>query len=64
MLFDDHSAAVLDDHIAIVRDNIRVLTQQAAEQAISGIEESFSAWIAEQRVELELLLAQRAALRR
>ena len=61
-MLDDHSAAVLDGNVAVIRDNIRVLTEQAAQQADG--DESFTMWIAQQRSELDLLLAPRAALSR
>ena len=61
-MLDERSAVILDGHIAILRDNIRILTEQAAEQAGGGA--SFAVWIARQRRELDLLLAQRSALRR
>ena len=32
-MLDERSAVILDGHIAILRDNIRILTEQAAEQA-------------------------------
>jgi hypothetical protein len=63
-MLDDHSAVVLDGHIAILRDNILVLTQQASEQSGAGGKKRFTIWIAQQRSELDLLLAQRSMLRR
>jgi hypothetical protein len=52
----------LDDHIAIVRDNLRQLVEQAA--ALSGAEDEArnADRIAQQTEELETLIKQRDAL--
>jgi uncharacterized small protein (DUF1192 family) len=52
----------LDDRIAILRDNIRQLTEQAAAQSGAGDEERTSQRIAQQTEELEKLVAERDAL--
>jgi uncharacterized small protein (DUF1192 family) len=49
----------LDDRIAILRDNIRQLTEQAAAQSGAGDEERTSQRIAQQTEELEKLVAER-----
>ena len=56
------SLAELDDRIAILRDNIRQLVEQAA--AVSGgqNEERIADRIAQQTAELDKLVAERAAL--
>jgi hypothetical protein len=54
-MFDGHFGVVLDGHITILRNNIRVLTQQAG----GGGKGSFVVWIAQQRSKLDPLLAQR-----
>ena len=56
------SAAELDDRIAILRDNIRQLVEQAAAAAGGANEERASDRIAEQSAELEKLTKQRDAL--
>ncbi len=52
----------LDDRIAILRDNIRQLVEQAAAYSGAGDEERASTRIAEQTEELEALVKQRDAL--
>jgi uncharacterized small protein (DUF1192 family) len=52
----------LDDRIAILRDNIRQLTEQAASSSGAADEERTSNRIAEQQDELDKLIAQRDAL--
>jgi uncharacterized small protein (DUF1192 family) len=52
----------LDDRIAIIRDNIRQLTEQAASSSGAADEERTSNRIAEQQDELDKLIAQRDAL--
>jgi uncharacterized small protein (DUF1192 family) len=52
----------LDDRIAILRDNIRQLTEQAAGSSGAGDEERTSERIAQQTEELEKLIKQRDAL--
>jgi uncharacterized small protein (DUF1192 family) len=56
------SAAELDDRIAIVRDNIRQLIEQAAGAAGDGNEERAADRLASQNEELDRLVAQRDAL--
>ena len=52
----------LDDRIAIVRDNIRQLTEQATGSSGAADEERTANRIAEQQEELDALLKQRDAL--
>jgi uncharacterized small protein (DUF1192 family) len=52
----------LDDRIAILRDNIRQLTEQAAAQSGAGDEERTSERIAQQTEELQKLIAERDAV--
>jgi DNA integrity scanning protein DisA with diadenylate cyclase activity len=52
----------LDDRIAILRDNIRQLTEQAAGSSGAGDEERTAERIAQQTEELEKLIKQRDAL--
>jgi uncharacterized small protein (DUF1192 family) len=54
----------LDDRIAILRDNIRQLVEQAAAQSGAGDEARTSERIAQQTQELEKLTAQRDALKK
>jgi uncharacterized small protein (DUF1192 family) len=54
----------LDDRIAILRDNIRQLVEQAAAQSGAGDEARTSERIAQQTEELEKLTAQRDALKK
>ena len=49
----------LDDRIAIVRDNIRQLTEQAAASSGAANEERTSARIAQQQDELDALVKER-----
>ena len=53
------SASELDDRIAILRDNIRQLVEQAAAAAGGANEERASDRIADQSAELEKLTKQR-----
>jgi hypothetical protein len=53
------SRAELDDRIAILRDNIRQLTEQAAGSSGAADEARTSDRIAQQTVELEKLIKQR-----
>jgi uncharacterized small protein (DUF1192 family) len=55
------SRSELDDRIAILRDNIRQLTEQAAAQSGAGDEERTSQRIAQQTEELQKLIAEREA---
>jgi uncharacterized small protein (DUF1192 family) len=52
----------LEERIAIVRDNIRQLVEQAAAYSGAGDEDRNADRIAQQTEELERLTAQRAAL--
>jgi len=52
----------LDDRIAILRDNIRQLTEQAAAFSGAADEERAASRIAEQQDELDRLVAQRDKL--
>jgi hypothetical protein len=56
------SRAELDDRIAILRGNIRQLTEQAATSSGAADEERTANRIAEQQEELDKLTAQRDAL--
>jgi uncharacterized small protein (DUF1192 family) len=56
------SRAELDDRIAILRGNIRQLTEQAATSSGAADEERTANRIAEQQEELDRLTAQRDAL--
>jgi protein-arginine kinase activator protein McsA len=56
------SRAELDDRIAILRDNIRQLTEQAAGSSGAADEERNANRIADQTEELEKLVKQRDAL--
>jgi uncharacterized small protein (DUF1192 family) len=55
------SRSELDDRIAILRDNIRQLTEQAAAQSGASDEERTSQRIAQQTEELQKLIAEREA---
>jgi len=54
--------AEIDERIAIVRDNLRELTEQAAAFAGGSTEEALQDRIAEQETKLQLLREQREAL--
>ena len=56
------SLAELNDRIAIIRDNIRQLVEQAAAAAGAQSEERVSARIDEQNAALAKLIAERDAL--
>jgi uncharacterized small protein (DUF1192 family) len=56
------SLSELDDRIAIARDNIRQLTEQAAAQSGAADEDRNADRIAQQNDELERLVKQRDAL--
>jgi hypothetical protein len=58
------SAYELDDRIAIVRDNLRQLTEQAAAFSGGADEDRTAERIAQQSAELEDLLKRREALTR
>ena len=53
------SLPALNNRIAILRDNIRQLTEQAAESSGAADEERTSARIAQQQDELEALVKER-----
>lgn len=59
---DPLSASEMDDRIAILRDNIRQLVEQAAAQSGAGDDARISDRIAEQTRDLEQLLEAREAL--
>ena len=59
---DPLSASEMDDRIAILRDNIRQLVEQAAAQSGAGDDARISDRIAEQTRDLEQLLEARQAL--
>jgi len=52
----------LDDRIAIVRDNIRQLIEQATAQSGAGDESRNADRLADQQAELDRLIAEREAL--
>lgn len=52
----------LDDRIAIIRDNLRQLTEQAAGSSGAADEERTASRIADQQEELDKLIKQRDAL--
>jgi hypothetical protein len=52
----------LDDRIAIIRDNLRQLTEQAAGSSGAADEERTANRIADQQAELDKLVKQREAL--
>lgn len=52
----------LDDRIAILRDNLRQLTEQAAALSGAGDEARLADRIAEQEAELDRLMKQRDAI--
>lgn len=58
------SRADLDDRIAIIRDNLRQLTEQAAAFSGAADEERAAERIAAQQEELDKLIAQRDALKK
>lgn len=58
------SRADLDDRIAIIRDNLRQLTEQATGSSGAADEERTANRIFEQQEELDKLLKQREALDR
>jgi len=58
------SRADLDDRIAIIRDNLRQLTEQAAGSSGAADEERTANRIAEQQDELDRLVGQRESLNR
>jgi hypothetical protein len=61
---DNLSATELDDRIAVLRDNIRQLIEQAAAQSGTGHDERTSERITAQSAELERLIEQREAFRK
>jgi CYTH domain-containing protein len=56
------SLAEIDDRIAIVRDNLRQMAEQAAAQSGAADEDRASQRIADQEAELTLLKQQREKL--
>jgi uncharacterized small protein (DUF1192 family) len=56
------SSAELDDRIAVLRDNIRQLVEQAAAASGGQNEERAADRIAQQTAELDKLIAEREAL--
>ncbi len=58
------SLAEIEDRIAVVRDNLRELVEQAAAYSGGADEDLTSRRIAEQQAELELLTKQRDELAR
>ena len=61
---EDPTASELDDRIAIVRDNIRQLVEQASALSGNADDDRASERIEQQSRELEDLLERRDALRR
>ena len=61
---DNLSASELNDRIAVLRDNIRQLVEQAATLSGNADDDRTSDRIAQQSAELEALLGQREALRK
>jgi uncharacterized small protein (DUF1192 family) len=61
---DDFSLSELDDRIAILRDNLRQLVEQAAGASGAQNEERTADRIAHQEAELDKLVAQRDALKK
>jgi uncharacterized small protein (DUF1192 family) len=58
-MYDGLSLSELDDRIAIVRDNLRQLVEQAAATSGSQSEERIADRIAQQEEELSKLVAER-----
>ena len=54
--------AEIDEHIAVLRENLRELVEQAAAYSGAGDEELMSQRIADQEAQLELLTKQRDQL--
>jgi uncharacterized small protein (DUF1192 family) len=54
----------IEDRIAVIRDNIRQLTEQAAAFSGAADEERAANRIAEQQDELDALMAQREAMQK
>ena len=63
-MLENLSAAELDDRIAILRDNIRQLVEQASGLSGNADDDRTSSRIKQQSKELEDLLERREALRR
>jgi hypothetical protein len=61
---DAAALIALDERIAVTRDNIRALTEQAAAFSGAGDEDRVSDRIAEHERQLAALLKQREALRK
>ena len=64
MITSGLSLSEMEDRIAILRDNIRQLIEQAAAQSGAGDDARISDRIADQTQELEELIAARDALRK
>jgi uncharacterized small protein (DUF1192 family) len=60
---DNLSRSELDDRIAILRDNIRQLVEQAAAASGARNEERIADRIAQQEAELDRLVKQRDAMK-
>ena len=60
----DQAIAEIEDRIAIVRDNLRQFTEQAAAFSGAADEGRAADRIAEQEAELQQLLAERDALKK
>ncbi len=58
----DQELSEIEDRIAIVRDNLRQLTEQAAAFSGAASEDLAAERIADQEAELQRLLAERDAL--
>ena len=61
---EELSVPELDDRIAVLRDNIRQLVEQAAGLSGNADDDRTSDRITQQSAELEKLLARREAMRR
>ena len=61
---EELSASELEDRIAVLRDNIRQLVEQAAGLSGNADDDRTSDRITQQSAELEKLLARREAMRR
>ncbi|HEX3406343.1 MAG TPA: hypothetical protein VHS81_03820 [Caulobacteraceae bacterium] len=62
MSAEPQNLAELDERLAVVRDNLRELVEQAAAFSGAGDEDRMSERIAEQEAQLEQLTKQRDAL--
>jgi uncharacterized small protein (DUF1192 family) len=64
MMDEELSAPELDDRIAVLRNNIRQLVEQAAGLSGNADDDRTSDRITQQSAELEKLMARREAMRR